>query len=90
MFSDVFSDHMFYEIIDFIHPIVDFKNGFQNLSFYEIQTLLFFPIKVKDYKTALCYTRMTILYIFTFDIKKNISVDKDIQNGFKKNFGKIL
>jgi hypothetical protein len=43
MFSDVFSDHMFYEIIDFIHPIVDFKNGFQNLSFYEIQTLLFFP-----------------------------------------------
>jgi hypothetical protein len=55
-----------------------------------MQTLLFFPIKEKDYKTAICYTRVTILYIFTFDLKKNISVDKDMQTGFKKNFGKIL
>jgi hypothetical protein len=74
---------MFYEIIYFIHPS-------QDLSFYEIQTLLFFPIKEKDYKTAICYTRVTILYIFTFDLKKYISVDKDMQTGFKKNFGKIL
>ena len=81
---------MFYEIIYFIHPIVDFKNDFQDLSYYEIQTLLFFLIKEKDYKTAICYTRVTILYIFTFDLKKNISVDKDMQTGFKKNFGKIL
>ena len=81
---------MFYEIIYFIHPIVDFKNDFQDLSYYEIQTLLIFPIKEKDYKTAICYTRVTILYIFTFDLKKNISVDKDMQTGFKKNFGKIL
>jgi hypothetical protein len=81
---------MFYEIIYFIHPIIDFKNDFQDLSFYEIQTLLFFPIKEKDYKTAICYTRVTILYIFTFDLKITISVDKDMQTGFKKNFGKIL
>ena len=81
---------MFYEIIYFIHPIVDFKNDFQDLSYYEIQTLLFFLIKEKDYKTPICYTRVTILYIFTFDLKKNISVDKDMQTGFKKNFGKIL
>jgi hypothetical protein len=81
---------MFYEIIYFIHPIVDFKNDFQDLSYYEIQTLLFFPIKEKDYKTAICYTRVTILYIITFDLKKDISVDKDMQTGFKKNFGKIL
>ena len=81
---------MFYEIIYFIHPIIDFKNDFQDLSYYEIQTLLFFPIKEKDYKTAICYTRVTILYIITFDLKKDISVDKDMQTGFKKNFGKIL
>ena len=81
---------MFYEIIYFIHPIIDFKNDFQDLSFYEIQTLLFFPIKEKDYKTAICYTRVTILYIFTFDLKITISVDKDMQTGFKKNFGNIL
>jgi hypothetical protein len=36
------------------------------------------------------HTGVTILYIFTFDLKKNISVDKDMQTGFKKNFGKIL
>ena len=81
---------MFYEIIYFIHPIVDFKNDFQDLSYYEIQTLLFFLIKEKDYKTAICYTRVTILYIFTFDLNITISVDKDMQTGFKKNFGKIL
>ena len=79
MFSDVFLDHMFYEIIYFIHPIIDFKNDFQDLSFYEIQTLYFFPIKEKDFKTAICYTPVTILYIFTFDLKKKKnSVDKDM------------
>ena len=56
----------------------------------QLEALLFFPIKEKDYKTAICYTRVTILYIFTFDLKITISVDKDMQTGFKKNFGKIL
>ena len=33
---------MFYEIIYFIHPIIDFKNDFQNLSVYEMHTLLLY------------------------------------------------
>jgi hypothetical protein len=45
----IFLGHMFCEIIYFIHPIIDFMNDFEDLSFYEIQTLLFFPIKEKDY-----------------------------------------